>query len=209
MPLTMFLPSLAPSLCLSVLLLLSPVSSTLQIDSNLDPPLGFGPALGINCRGSAFCPQPTSWITDYIGTLIRITDGSLDFCPLNFDYGPLSDTQVYLPGQHIACIPIIGPGPLLGGICAFAQGKNVPSTGLTGAFIKGKLRELRVHGCLVCGSVPLGGNNDPNTQGILSVNYVRSGVCRGLCPSAQYAARLHSAVNESSSPTNSSLVLES
>lgn len=202
----MVLPRLTPLLFLSVFLLLSPLSLTLHSKSNLDTPLDFGPPLGINCRGSILCPQSPGVFSDTIGAMIRITNGSVGYCPPDYSCGPLNDTEFYLPMQHIVCLPT--GQSFLGGLCAFAQGSNVPAI-VFGALIKRKLRELRDHGCFVCGSVPLGGNNDPHSQGILTVNYVSSKACKGMCPSTHYSARLHSAANQSSSPANSSLLLVS
>ena len=82
-------------------------------------------------------------------------------------------------------------------------------TGVIGALIKRKLQELSGHGCLVCGSVPLGGDNDPGSQGILTVNYIGGMVCKGLCPSRHYTALLQSAGNGSRLPATSSFLLES
>lgn len=203
----MMLPRFTPSLFLLVFLLLSPLSLTLHIKSNLDTSLDFGRPLGINCRGSILCPQSPGFLSDSIGALVRITNGSVGYCPPEYSCGPLNDSEFYLPMHHIVCLPT--GQSFLGGLCAFAQGSNVPAKGVTGALIKRKLRELREHGCLVCGSVPLGGNNDPHSQGILTVNYVSSKACKGLCPSTHYTTRLHSAANQSFSPGNSSLLLVS
>lgn len=201
----MVLPRHIPLLFPSVFLLLSPLSMTLHVESSLDTPLDSGTPLGINCRGSILCPQSPGFLSDSIGALVRITNGNVGYCPPGYSCGPLNDTEFYLPTHHIVCLPT--GQSFLGGLCAFAQGSNVPTTGVTGALIKRKLRELRDHGCLVCGSVPLGDNNDPHSQGILTVNYVSSEACKGLCPSTHYTARLHSAANQSLSSANSSLVL--
>ena len=85
----------------------------------------------------------------------------------------------------------------------------MPATGVTGALVKKKLGELRDHGCRVCGSVPLGGDNDPKRQGILTVNYISKLACKGLCPSKHYTALLLSAANISSPPTNDGSLLDS
>lgn len=206
--LTMVLPSSALSVFPSVFLLFSSLVSTLSINSSLSAELGAGYSLGINCRGSILCPAHLeAFPPDYIGTLVEITDGTARFCPSDFSCGPLNDTDIYLPKAHIVCLPL--GQSFLGGICAFTQGSNVPATGVTGALVKTKLLELRGHGCRVCGSVPLGGGNDPHSQGILTVNYINSVACKGLCPSTHYNARLQSPANESSLPAISSLLLES
>ncbi|KAL9135413.1 MAG: hypothetical protein Q9175_003402 [Cornicularia normoerica] len=135
-----------------------------------------GGSLGINCRGSFLCPTfIEAFPPDYIGTFIRIVNGSAPYCPPGFWCGPLNDTDIYLPNDHIVCLPL--GQSFLGGICAFTQGSNVPATGLNGALIKQRLQELSDHGCLVCGSVPLSGDNDPDRQGMLTVNYI-GGVLR-------------------------------
>ena len=85
----------------------------------------------------------------------------------------------------------------------------MPATGVLGALIKRKLQELSEHGCRVCGSVPLSGDNDPNSQGILTVNYIGGVVCKGLCPSKHYHALLQSNANRSRLPVESSNLLES
>ena len=206
--LTMVLLSSALSIFLSVFLPLFSLVSTLSINSSLNADLGAGNSLGINCRGSALCPAHLeAFPPDYIGTLVEITDGTARFCPSDFSCGPLNDTDIYLPKEHIVCLPL--GQSFLGGICAFTQGSNVPATGVTGALVKLKLLELRGHGCRVCGSVPLGGGNDPHIQGILTVNYINSMACKGMCPSTHYNARLESPVNESSLPAISSLLLQS
>ena len=91
----------------------------------------------------------------------------------------------------------------------FAQGSNVPAIGVTGALVKQKLLELRDHDCQVCGSVPLGGGNDPHILGILTVNYISGMACKGLCPSKHYSILLHSATNGSEASNTSGLLLES
>ncbi|KAK3169359.1 hypothetical protein OEA41_008742 [Lepraria neglecta] len=51
--------------------------------------------------------------------------------------------------------------------------------GVDGQTIKEKVNDLYSHGCRGCGSVPIGPNNDPNSQGILTVNYVATPGCDG------------------------------
>lgn len=84
----------------------------------------------------------------------------------------------------------------------------MPKTGVTGALVTRKLQELREHGCLVCGSVPLGGDNDPDVRGILTVNYIGGVVCKGLCPSTHYTALLPLGSNSSRLFAGSSRLLE-
>ena len=156
-------------------------------------------SLGINCRGSALCPSysfPSR--PEYISTFIQITTGNAEDCPSEYSCGPLNDTDTYLPGDHIVCLP--QGQSFLGGICAFAQGKNVPRGGVQGALIKRTLMNLAAHGCHVCGSAPLSGDNDPSSQGILTVNYVDGLVCKGLCPPRHFESILQSAVNGSKVP---------
>ena len=158
-------------------------SGTFGINSSL--PTSLGKALGINCRGSLLCPSDP-FPPDYVGTFIEIAQGTARYCPATYDCGPLNDTDIYLLNDQILCLPT--GKSFLGGICAFTQGKEAPATGVTGALIKRKLSEVRNHGCHVCGSVPLGENNDPHSRGILTVNYVGGVVCKGLCPSRHYTA---------------------
>lgn len=74
----------------------------------------------------------------------------------------------------------------MGGICAFTQG-NVSAEGTNGLVIKENLRELKKHGCGLCGSVPISAEgNDPDEEGILTVNYVEEKVCHGVCQPTHY-----------------------
>ena len=195
--------SLSPliSLFLIVFLLLALTSFTLSINPSLNAVSTIASSLGINCRGSILCPDHIGTSPDYMRTLIEIANGSAVDCPSDFSCGPLNDADIYLPQDHIVCLPT--GVSILGGICAFAQGNNVPATGVTGALVKKKLGELRHHGCRVCGSVPLGGDNDPQRQGILTVNYISKLACKGLCPSKHISTLLLSVANISSIPTDS------
>lgn len=85
----------------------------------------------------------------------------------------------------------------------------MPATGVNGALIKRKLQELSAHGCQVCGSVPLSGDNDPGSRGILTVNYIGGVVCKGLCPSKHYTALLQSSGNGSWLPAVDGTLVES
>jgi hypothetical protein len=51
--------------------------------------------------------------------------------------------------------------------------------GVAGQTIKDKVKLLYYPGCRGCGSVPIGPSNDPNAQGILTVNYVGGTGCDG------------------------------
>ena len=194
-------------LFLTVFLLLAPSSFSLSIIPSLNAVSAVGNSFGINCRGSILCPDNIGPSPDYIGTLLAITHGNATDCPSDFSCGPLDDADIFLPKDHIVCLPT--GKALLGGICAFAQGSNVPATGVTGALVKKKLGELRDHDCRVCGSVPLGGDNDPKRQGILTVNYISKLACEGLCPSKHYTALLPSTANVSSPPTKSGVLVNS
>ena len=149
-------------------------------------------ALGVNCRGSLLCPSPRL-SPDYLNTIARIANGTISCNPkYGFNCGPMNDTDIYAPGKHIICLP---QENLLGGVCAFTQG-NVGPIGTQGDLIKRKLSELRAHGCTTCGSIPLSDDNNPDTMGILTVNYVSGrfaqlapvdeAICRGLCPPTHY-----------------------
>ena len=202
-------PSPTMPLFLTVFLLLAPSSFPLSIiNPSLNAVSGDGSSLGINCRGSILCPDNIGASSpDYIRTLIEIANGTAVDCPSDFSCGPLNDADIYFPKDHILCLPT--GKSLLGGICVFAQGRNVPATGVTGALVKRKLGQLRDHGCRVCGSVPLGGDNDPQRHGILTVNYISKLACKGLCPPKHFRAALLSVANISSLPTNSGFLLDS
>ena len=89
----------------------------------------------------------------------------------------------YYAGQKIACMKHnVYPNPWItwGFYCAFMQG-NVSTEGEDGAVIQLKMQQMIEHHCLGCGSVPFSPDNDPNTLGILTVNYVRQSECEGLC----------------------------
>ena len=89
----------------------------------------------------------------------------------------------YYAGQKIACMKHnFYPNPWItwGFYCAFMQG-NISSDGEDGAVIQLKMQQMIEHHCLGCGSVPFSPDNDPETAGILTVNYVRESECEGLC----------------------------
>ena len=186
-----------PSPILTLLLLVFIlISTTRPLSINYSSHTSPSDSLGVNCRGSFLCPAYIeAFPPNYIGTFISITNGNAAHCPPGFSCGPLNNTEFYLPNDHIVCLPL--GRSFLGGICAFAQGNNAPATGIIGALIKRKLQELSDHGCRVCGSVPLSEDNDPDSLGILTVNYIGGMVCRGLCPSKHYTELSQTAANES------------
>lgn len=137
--------------------------------------------LGINCRGSTLCPNGR-FKYPYLNTLIQIAKGTMCISAPGFNCGPINETDIWGPGKHIVCLP---QEVSIGGLCVFAQG-NVAPLGVTGDLVKRKLTELKQYGCLVCGSVPLSDDNDPNTAGELTINWVSNGACWGMCPSTHY-----------------------
>ena len=58
---------------------------------------------------------------------------------------------------------------------------GTPATEVDGETIVRRVYELGVHGCGICGSVPLSGDNDAMKEGILVSNYVLKGYCNGVC----------------------------
>lgn len=110
-------------------------------------------ALGINCRGSGFCPSDGA-----AGNLINlkaIVDG---IQPRNRHYNT---------GQQIACT---------GSLCAYYQ------NGATGSAeqASGLMQALLDHGCKKCGSCPTQPGNDVS-KGELTVNIVSDPHCQGAC----------------------------
>lgn len=134
-------------------------------------------SLGINCRGSIVCSDTQSRLrpdNNLIASFFAaISRGDSYF----IRGGPISPKYIYHSGEHIACqLSIFGPG----GICVFAQG-NIPPEGVSGELVVTRLRDLLVHECNECGSVPLSGDNDPDKMGLLTVNYVSKATCSGVC----------------------------
>ncbi|ATY60061.1 Killer toxin, Kp4 [Cordyceps militaris CM01] len=109
--------------------------------------------LGINCRGSGFCPSDGA-----AGNLINlkaIVDGIAD------------RGRGYATGQQIACT---------GSLCAFFQNGASGTAGQASAL----LQQLLDHGCKKCGSVPTQPGNDVS-RGELTVNIVGDAHCQGAC----------------------------
>lgn len=117
-------------------------------------------ALGINCRGSAECGNTGGRATDILNYVQKI-----------------DNNRWYQNGEHIAC----WKSQLGTGLCAFLQGTG----GIPGSLIKELVQDVVNHNCHVCGSVPVffnSGDNDINTHGELTINYVaKVGNCNGLC----------------------------
>jgi len=133
--------------------------------------------LGINCRGSSQCSK--LFMNAPFGNVINAFDeiihnGSIS----NLPGGPLNSALRVYAGENIACVE--NAVYAAGSICMFLQG-NVPETGIDGYTIAQRISDLNYHGCTVCGSVPTSGDNNPDAMGILTVNYVTSKGCNGLC----------------------------
>ncbi|KFY76903.1 hypothetical protein V499_03594 [Pseudogymnoascus sp. VKM F-103] len=116
--------------------------------------------LGINCRGSTLCSGA--------GSLKDIAD----------NVAKISQDRWYNAGELIACVQDLAGS----GKCAFLQGNT---GGLPGSDILPLIHYLQQHGCGGCGSVPIyfgQGDNNPDTHGILTVNYKRNTQgCNGAC----------------------------
>ena len=130
------------------------------------PPLNV--ALGINCRGSLKCT-----VALFLPPRSTPLGAMLGSCAAEIDLH-----RPYLRGEHIACVKAVDGG----GICLFMQG-NVPFEGILGYKLCDPLRELVKHGCRVCGSVPLSGDNVPEEMGEMTANFVVSPSCVGWCRS--------------------------
>ncbi|MCJ1345098.1 hypothetical protein MMC31_003303 [Peltigera leucophlebia] len=157
-------------------------------------------ALGINCRGSGFCPRAT-WSNSAPGSITQILRDAV----WASDKDP---STVYNSGDHIICVGsnqaitftggttqkgVTGSFSLSGnihegGICLFPQGAS-----LTLAQIRPLTDAVLEHGCKTCGSVPVHfadqGSNDPK-WGILTFNYVKNPYCAGNCISATGKSRI-------------------
>ena len=132
---------------------------------------------GINCKGSSQCSKlfitikPEN-VIDGFDQLIN--NGSVPGLP----GGPLNTKLRIYGGDKIACLK--NAKWAVGSLCMFVQGK-VPKTGVDGGIIGQRIHDLNYHGCRRCGSVPLSGDNDPDVMGVLTVNYVTSKGCNGIC----------------------------
>lgn len=115
--------------------------------------------LGINCRGSVLCDNPSFKLTTLLADVQKI-----------------DNNRWYQNGEHIACWENVAGG----GLCAFLQGTG----GIPGSLIKTLLQDLVNHNCHACGSIPVFFPSDNNiaSHGELTVNAVHStGGCNGLC----------------------------
>ncbi|SPJ72614.1 related to KP4 killer toxin [Fusarium torulosum] len=108
-------------------------------------------ALGINCRGSGFCPGGA-------GNLINLKAIVDNIQPRD---------RHYETGQQVACT---------GDTCAFYQSG---ATG-TADDVSWALQALLDHGCKKCGSVPTQDGNNVD-DGQLTVNFVSEPSCQGAC----------------------------
>lgn len=125
--------------------------------------------MGLNCRGSAIMCVGS----DKMGVMHTVRD---------YMYA-IPKGYRYYTGQDIACMKHnVYPSPWItwGFYCAFMQG-NIPAEGVDGALIQLKMQQMIEHHCLGCGSVPFSDDNDPQTLGVLTVNYVSQSECEGLC----------------------------
>ena len=137
-------------------------------------------ALGINCQGSSFCKTYFNGM-DYRENVISEFWEILNAGPSEHmkEGGPIREDALYKAGNPpwLACQPL----PKGGAICLFLQG-NVPAGGVTGKTLQDRIGDLVNHGCSICGSVPISGNNDPDEMGFMTANFVKSGIfCNGLC----------------------------
>lgn len=113
---------------------------------------------GINCNGSGDCAGTPGTLGDLIADAYQI-----------------DPNRWYNNGEHIACSDNRGGG----GLCAFFQN----TLGGPGSSVLTLLQDLQAHGCNKCGSIPVNfpqGDNSEN-HGELTVNFVVSAGCTGLC----------------------------
>ena len=123
---------------------------------------------GINCRGSSQCSP-----------LFNTVHSKHLIFAFNYTiWKRISDYAYFFEDQQIACAK--NSHWAIGGICLFVQG-NITSDGISGHVLKDRISDLAYHGCDYCGSVPISGDNDPTTAGLLTANYVRNPICDGLC----------------------------
>ena len=118
-------------------------------------------AEGINCEGSSDCGTQGSGIMSGINGYIQ---------------NQLDPSTTYYNNVQLACKKNYSNG---GGVCAFLQNTG----GITGSNIQSIMQDLVTHGCGTCGSVPVFYPTDNNVadHGELTVNYVESPSCEGLC----------------------------
>ena len=126
------------------------------------------PQNGINCLGSSQCSRVFNTINSK--NLIAKFNWTV--------WNRVDDAAIFYKHRQIAC----GKNAdwLVGGVCLFLQG-NVSENGVSGAVLKARMSDLAYHGCRFCGSVPVSGDNDPRSAGVLTANYVHYPVCDGLC----------------------------
>lgn len=133
-------------ICLATQMLHLATSSSLNLVApSLSPSLNLTKP---NCHGSIWCPKfnfASNRINLYLQNWIKYT---------------MSDSDIYFPGVQIACATVTILLPPLGtnSYCAYTAGHtagedNIPAAGINGSVIKGKMDELRIHGCFACGSV--------------------------------------------------------
>ena len=127
-----------------------------------------GPPNGINCLGSSQCSRLFNTISST--NLIAHFNWTV--------WHRVNDTASFYKHRQIACGK--NASWLVGGVCLFLQG-NVSDNGISGSTLKARISDLSYHGCKYCGSVPVSGDNDPRSAGLLTANYVRYPVCDGLC----------------------------
>ncbi|KAL9595568.1 MAG: hypothetical protein Q9219_006364 [cf. Caloplaca sp. 3 TL-2023] len=158
-----------------------------------DPPPSPNSLRGINCRGSLYCKIYAGAV---IPDALQLATGTLNIPHASpaWNLGPLNASALYAPPHHIICLPVdLGLGE---GFCVFKQGwRGGPGDGkeISGEEVRRGLGMLMEHGCRMCGSVPVGwlGGMSGKGEGVeergwLTVNYVSSGVCAGVCPGARY-----------------------
>ncbi|KAL8711571.1 MAG: hypothetical protein Q9220_003981 [cf. Caloplaca sp. 1 TL-2023] len=152
------------------------IQGTWPARTDPDPPGG----RGINCHGSSQCYFTTVSSSNILSALnVTATTGSPSNSDPPLPGGPLNDLELYFSGEHILCAK--NNRHLVGSICVFLQGQDVPVGGVPGYLIKIRIQELVAHGCKFCGSVPLSGDNRPEAQGLLTSNYVIDQSCQGVC----------------------------
>ena len=81
---------------------------------------------------------------------------------------------MYAPGDPVVCLEILGQGK---GFCVFSEGRNVPQEGVSIGLVLTKLWELENHGCFACGYVPIAPDNNPDTLGVVKVDFLNPDRC--------------------------------